>query len=171
MAPPASSPEQATPEKTAGKFPKAVSKIREQLLAKGLSLEHLDAAGLYKHVEAKTLNALATGARAAQNPHVKSQYQSLDIAGRRDWLVQYLIDPVGSTCRGISKTVAENGQKNLEDRTWLTESQIGGPLYLNDTEAARLLCAASVLPERQHEIPVLANAGLKQFEFSWSKVS
>ena len=42
-------------------------------------------------------------------------------------------------------------------------------MWLNDAEAAKVLCESGDLEPRPHEYPALAAKGWKQYEFSWSK--
>ena len=157
----------ATPDK----MPKAVADVREELKQKGLDLASLSADQLYAAVPAGKLNILRTGAKRSQGAQVQTEFKNMDASARREWLVSYVLDPSGATCSGFDRSTAVNNSLNEEGLSWITEEQMGGPLYLNSPAAASIVVKSGVLPKRAHEIGPLADAGWEQHEFSWSKVT
>ena len=114
MVPPPSPLAVATPPK---KLPKAVVQAREVLLAKGVSLDGLDAKQLYASLEPKQVNALASGFRGAMAPEAKQGYASMAVAERREWLAQYVLDPETGANHGFSETRAVNSRKTVRPQS------------------------------------------------------
>ena len=151
--------------------PKAVVKGRSFLASKGVSLEGLTGADLYKNMDPKEVNKLASGFRNAMTPQARAAYKEVSTADRRDWLAQYLVDPEQGTSVGFTTTAAVNSRMAQSTEAWITQAEMGGPQWLNDTSQAKVLCDSGELQSRPHERPCLAAAGVLQFEFSKAQVS
>ena len=162
-----------TPPKVSpdGLLPKAVASVRSTLLERGVSLEGLSAKKVYETLDPKEVNKLATSFRNTMSAAARQAYKEVSPADRREWLAQYIVDPQLGTSVGFTQTEATNSRLSTAKEAWITEAEMGGPLWLNDTQAAKILCESGELPSRPHERPCLAAKGMLQFEFSKEMVS
>ena len=145
------------------KIPKQVELARAALNGKEVTADNLKAA-----MSSKDLNNLASSFRNSMTPAVKDEYKQLKSdSDRRAWLAQYVVDPKQATTTGFNRTTAVNEQMKEGAGQWLHESEIGGPRFLNDPEAARILCESGELESRPSEYESLAKVGKKQHYFNW----
>eukprot|EP00959_Pyramimonas_sp_CCMP1952_P362764 7596740-Pyramimonas_sp.AAC.1 len=74
-------------------------------------------------------------------------------ADRRDWLAKFVVDPStgGSTASSGTTVTKRDTEKEVDE--WLTEKQLGGPQWLNDPYAAKILCESGDLEDRPHRYP------------------
>ena len=157
MAPP------ETPEK---ELPRTVSKVRQQLLEKGFSIDRkLSGAELHQAIDGKQLNVLASGFRQGMQGKVKEDYKGLTTEDRRNWLAQYLLDPFTGVSHGFSSTTASDSRYNKAKGSWVTQAQLSGPDWLNSEEHAKTLVEGGNLKSRPHEEPLLAAHGVLQYEY------
>ena len=135
---------------------------------KGIELEGLGPLDLEK-IDKKTLNNVANNFRNQMSAPVKAEYTKLKSdEERKQWLSHYIIDPETAVHQGYNKVEVVNSKMDKNKVAWLTESQLGGPMYLNDVGHAKILVDAKSFREQEHETPALAAAGVKQYEFSWA---
>ena len=117
------------------------------------------------------LNNLANNMRNTMAVEPKKRYKELKTdEERREWLVYYLIDPKSAVNTGFNKTTAFDEEANKRNEQWITEEQMSGPNYLNSASHAKIVCDSKVFDVQDHEIAALANAGVKQHLFSWSRL-
>jgi hypothetical protein len=146
------------------KIPKPVQRARELLREQGLVATGAN----IKHALGKDeLNKLASAFRNTMGDEAKAGYKQLKTdEERRSWLAQYVIDPHTAVSKGFNSTVAFVSAKQSCKSGWVTEAQLGGPLYLNDTAAAKIMVESGELQSRPHESQALAAEGAKQYYYS-----
>lgn len=146
------------------KTPKAVFTIREILKQKGLEIDP-DAIKTLGHADK---NLLGNAMRNALSSEVKMQYQQAKTdEERRAWLSAFLLDPKTCSCEGINSTRNVDRVLNRATAVWLTEEQLGSSAWLNSADHAKMM--VTTLPERPHENEALASAGVKQYQYTYSK--
>lgn len=145
-------------------MPKKVQLTRELLAQKGLAVT---AANIKDALPAKDFNLLGQAFRATLCPQAKEKYGQLKTdESRREWLAQFIIDPDFATLSGWNSCVLFNDSAEIEEASWITEEQLGGPDHLNSAKHARLVITAGELQERDHEVSSLAAAGVKQYRWT-----
>ena len=150
------------------KMPNAVAKARQKLEAAG---KEINKESIFETLSKAEINNLSNNMRNHQTPQVAARYREMKSdAERKDWVSHYVIDYKEASCKGWNSTKVVNNNINTEEIVWLTEEQMGGPLYLNSPSHAAIVVKAKILLEQDHELAPLAAAGIKQYEFSWSKV-
>ena len=153
------------------KIPAAVSKARE---AVGVGIEELKAMAtgeanelMKQKLGTKQINVLAQNMRNQLSPEAKQAYSVLSSdKARREWLLQYMLDPESVTCKGYNVTEAVNSKMLKEKGLWLHLSELGGPKYLNDHQLAKAITEAGELPSRPSEYKSLADQGYEQFWYT-----
>ena len=145
--------------------PAPVKKAREFLKEKGVEI---DTASIQTS-PADMLHKIACNYRNSMTADVKKKYKVLKTNDeRRQWLVHYLLDPKAAVCTGFNKTTASDEENSKKMEAWITEEQMGGPLYLNSATHAKTVCASKIFEEQDHDFEALAKDGVKQFRFNWS---
>ena len=126
-------------------------------------------ASLREMLSSKEFNNLSNNFRLGLSPTLKSEYKALATDDqRREWLAQYVIDPLAATTKGFNKTTAYSSQESASRLVWITEEQLGGPKYLADKAHAAIVSKAGDLPKRPHELASLAAEGIHQYGFTES---
>ena len=75
-----------------------------------------------------------------------------------------MLDPKKVKCKGATSVSRNSATTDKEVTIWITEAELGGPSYLNNTGHAAL--AITTLVNRPHEIGALAAAGVKQYQWT-----
>jgi hypothetical protein len=83
---------------------------------------------------------------------------------RHEWVEQYILDPKKVKCQGATSVSRASTTTGKEVTIWVTEAELGGPYYLNNTDHAAL--AITSLVNRPHEVGALAAAGVKQYQWT-----
>ena len=83
---------------------------------------------------------------------------------RQQWVAEYILDPKKVKCQGATSVSRNSATTDKEVTIWITEAELGGPSYLNNTGHAAL--AITTLVNRPHEIGALAAAGVKQYQWT-----
>jgi hypothetical protein len=83
---------------------------------------------------------------------------------RHEWVEQYILDPKKVKCQGATSVSRASTTTGKEVTIWVTEAELGGPYYLNNTDHAAL--AITSLVNRPHEVGALAAAGIKQYQWT-----
>ena len=145
------------------KVPKAAQAARDVMGGGEITAENLK-----KKLGQKEFNNLANNFRNHMSKDVKAEYLKLSTdVERRQWLAQYVIDPTcASNLKGFNRTTAVNSKMFEGTGQWLHQSEIGGPLRLNNETMAKLLCESGKLQERDSEFERFRAKGLKQYYFS-----
>ena len=148
--------------------PAPVKVARAWCDANGLSYDVEALKGMPKEIYQK----MQANYRNTMQPDAKARYRELKSdTERKDWLALYMIDPKTAVCKGYNSTVAFDQEENKGSEQWLSEEQMGGPMFLNSANHAGIIVKGKVLEERDHENPALAAAGVKQYYFSWSRIN
>ena len=117
------------------------------------------------------MNLLGATFRQASCQEAKDSYKTCEgDTQRRLWLAQFVMDPNCCSKEGFNESAAFLLNKTREAVEWLTQEQLEGPNYINSKQHVQLLIDKKVFPERPHEIQALADIGVKQYEYSKSKV-
>ena len=82
-------------------------------------------------------------------------------AERRDWLASFIIDSSCGSCEATASTTVSKSNVEQGEGQWVTESQLAGPLFLNDAQHATV--TVKRLISRPHEDPELAADDVKQY--------
>ena len=85
----------------------------------------------------------------------KAKLDSLDRAGKQAWLAKYKLESSLSWCEAYNKAEVSRMAKPMATRMVLTESQLGGPAYLNNPDHAKWIREAKILPEASHSSAAL----------------
>jgi hypothetical protein len=114
----------------------------------------------------KTLRNRATNAmvRTLSAPQQVSYSKCANDKERHQWVAEYLLDPQKVKCEGATSVSRTSTTTDKEVTIWITEAELGGPSYLNNTEHAAL--AITSLDNRPHEVGALAAAGVKQYKWT-----
>ena len=149
------------------KVPKAVQEAREAL---GMSdMKQLTIEDLFR-LDKKQLNNIGNNMRGAFSSDAKALYRkTTDDHERRQWMMQYILDPHATTNKGISTSTTTDGETNKKAGRWMTEAQLAGPDGFNDPAQAKLVCVSGDLEDQEHELPSLAKEGVKQYFFNKQK--
>jgi hypothetical protein len=83
---------------------------------------------------------------------------------RHKWVAEYILDPKKVKCQGATSVSRASTTTGKEVTIWVTEAELGGPYYLNNTDHAAL--AITSLVNRPHEVGALAAAGVKQYQWT-----
>ena len=78
-----------------------------------------------------------------------------------------MMDPASGGGYGENFVERLSRREGEATEEWLTESQIGGPLYLNSPELAKVMVAS--LPSKPHKNAALAAKGIKVYKYEHSK--
>ena len=84
-------------------------------------------------------NNFSNNFRNHLTPSQKDQYKDTPKPQREEWIYQWYVDPTQCNLTGFNRTTAIKKDTSKVKETWLTESQLGGPKYLNNPEHAHLL--------------------------------
>ena len=91
-----------------GKIPTAVQHARLALQGRGIT-----PASLREMLSSKEFNNLSNNFRVGLSPTLKSEYKALATDDqRREWLAQYVIDPLAAITKGFNKTTAYSSQES-----------------------------------------------------------
>jgi hypothetical protein len=114
----------------------------------------------------KTLRNRATNAmvRTLSTDQKSSYSKCANDKERHQWVAEYLLDPQKVKCEGATSVSRTSTTTDKEVTIWITEAELGGPSYLNNTEHAAL--AITSLDNRPHEVGALAAAGVKQYKWT-----
>ena len=149
------------------KLPKPVQDARA-LLAK----HHMEitAQNLRDLLPTKLLNTLQTTFRNKMTDFEKKKHKTENRDSQAQWLANFIIDPKDWRGSCYNSTTVNESEEEKKTKVWITQSQMGGPNYLNDAAAAKALCDSGTLASRAHEYEALAKLGKEhdQHEFDTS---
>ena len=101
------------------------------------------------------------------------EFKQLDWAQKRVWASKFRLGPTMAWLEATTAT--ETGVKDANESLieWLTVDQIGGPMYLNNMQHARIVFDSGALPKKPHEFDLLAQAGVEVVRWSrnWKTLS
>ena len=143
------------------KNPKVVLEVRAKLKERGIACTGENLKQVLSKAELQRLNS---SLHSAMSEGKKAEYKLLkNDDERRNFLAAYALDP--QDFRGSCQTslAATNSSTDKSIGQWVTQKQLGGPLFLNDEIAAATLIESGELPEQEHESPSLAKLGYKQY--------
>lgn len=153
---------------SAAKLPKSVAAA--QAILKGKNLECTGPA-LKENLDAKAYLAVTSAFRSACSDKQAEQYRLLqNDAERRDFVAQFVMDPVEFKAVGRNKVTVSNETLDESQGQWLMECQIASSKFLNDDALAKTLCASGELPSRPHEFECFRKQDLKQYFFKRSLI-
>ena len=146
-----------------GGLPKPMKDMLAALGKEGASVTAEDISGLPQKQRAAVFSSLNTTLRT-HFPDKFDEYIELEWDEKREWLASFVVDPKsgGSVVRNTtSRTITKNDNRR---EVWLTQSQLGGPEYLNDPELAKI--AIESCESRPHSTnKALRDA--KVLEYQW----
>jgi hypothetical protein len=148
------------------KEPKIIHEVREVLAGKGVEAS---GANLKAHLTPEQLSKLSNRFRqvVAQNEPKQMEYKALSSdAERRDVIAQFLLDPEEFLCKAKNSVEVVNTNNDEAVGEWLYETQVAGPMYLNDADLAREICGGlDKTPgmSRESDNPEARKLGKKQF--------
>ena len=145
-----------------GNLPKAAAEFKAMLSATG----QLDAAAV-KTGSSKQRNKAITAMIGNMNDEAKEKYKGLVDDARHQFIAEYLLDPRKMTCQGTN-TVSRNSESGSATQwVWVTESELGGPKYMNDMANARM--AIQSMESKEHTNKSLAKHGVKMYHYEITK--
>ena len=118
------------------KVPKAVAHAAKILADKGLEITGQN---LKEHLDTKEYNSLSSIFRQHVDKHAehKEKYSMLkDDTQRRNYMAQFVMDPQDFKAKGKTTTSVIDKNQDKTVGEWLFETQIGGPMVLNNPELA-----------------------------------
>ena len=154
----------AKPDGVAAKIPKSCREAKEKLAHAGMAVTPQN---LKSMLSLKEMNILQATFRQAMSQDSRETYKALSSDDeRRSFVAQYVLDPTLAKTNGFNKKFAfgETASESVEG--WITKEELSGPKFLNSKAHAEILIENRELPEREHEIPSLARAGVKQYYYS-----
>jgi len=150
------------PKVAYGNLPKAAAEFKAMLMQTG----QLDMASVATGC-AKQRNKAITAMSGNMTAEAKEKYKSLGDDARHQFIAEYLLDPRKMTCQGTN-TVSRNSESGSATQwVWVTESELGGPKYMNDMANAKI--AIQSLESKDHTNKSLAKHGVKMYHYEITK--
>jgi len=150
------------PKVAYGNLPKAAAEFKAMLIHTG----QLDGAAV-KTGSSKQRNKAITAMIGNMGDEAKEKYKGLVDDARHQFIAEYLLDPRKMTCQGTN-TVSRNSESGSATQwVWLTESELGGPKYMNDMANARM--AIQSMEFKEHTNKSLAKHGIKMYHYEITK--
>ncbi|CAK0848774.1 unnamed protein product, partial [Prorocentrum cordatum] len=155
------------------KVPKPVVAARDSLKKAGISkLEDLTADKLKDVLDDDSLKSLFSSLGTTLKSkcpmlhakYVKDTTGRASIERKREWLTKFIIDPTSGGCSAGQDTTVGSRDESESLTEWLTEEQLGGPMYLNSPLHASIIVKS--LDCRPHRNGLLAEAGVREYKFS-----
>ena len=136
-----------------------VKKILEDL-GKDVTGDNLKAA-----LDKKVTNRLGSAFRKHLSDEIKETYKNHATTDKErcEWIAQFVIDPSVARLEGWNKDETYKHDKNKSEEHWLTEAQLGSPVWLNDPAHAATMIKS--LLSRPHEDAGLAADDIKQYQY------
>ena len=151
-----------SPKVAHGNLPKAAQEFKEMLMKTG----QLDAASIAQGCP-KQRNKAITAMTGNLSAEAKEKYSGLTDDARHQFIADYLLDPRKMTCQGTN-TVSRNSESGSATQwVWVTESELGGPKYMNDMANAKI--AKMSLESKDHTNKSLAKHGVKMYHYEITK--
>ena len=147
------------PAEPEAKLPKKVLEARQALSNEDMEIT---AQNLKAMLQPKDLNLLAVAFRSSMCEAAKQAYKDLPNDNqRREWLAQFVIDPLCATATGFNATEVGFTERSKRRIIWVTEEQLAD--LLKSEKHASIMKAD--MRDRPHESPSMAKAGILQFEY------
>ena len=107
-------------------IPKAVQDVRD--LIKNLGKE-IDVSSIREVLDAKMTNNVQTVFRSNMSEQNKEMWNNTprNDPKRREWIMQYILDPTVCKCTGFNITKVVQEAKTNEEELWRTQEQLEGP--------------------------------------------
>ena len=162
-------PTKQTTRGSAANLPASAQKVVDNLRANGVEITGEGLKNALSHPEMKRLYSTMEYHNNQHNRDAADAYrnQRLSTNDRRQWLARFLLRPASGGCVGVSEHQAVHDELDVEDENWLTLDTLSGPVYFNNFDHAKIVCAT--LPSRPHENVGLAAEGVMQYLYASSK--
>ena len=142
--------------------PPVVDEVRKIMegVGKDLTGENLKAS-----LDKKVMNRLGSAFRKHLSDENKETYKNNAKTDKErcEWIAQFVIDPSVARLEGWNRDETYKHDKNKSEEHWLTEAQLGSPVWLNDPAHAATMIKS--LLSRPHEDLGLAADGVKQYQY------
>ena len=102
---------------------------------------------LKANMNSKEYNNLLNQFRNQLTGQQRIDYGNMTPEQKHDYCAQWVLDPQLCTTQGFNKSFVFSEVKNKEKVIWVTETQLGGPLYLNSPELATIVTEAKDLED------------------------
>eukprot|EP00959_Pyramimonas_sp_CCMP1952_P458722 9477099-Pyramimonas_sp.AAC.1 len=146
-------------------LPKPMAEIKKHLESSSLDITGDSLKNIDPKLRRAGFSCLGTSLAAAF-PDQHAQYKKLQYDfDKRKWLAAFIVDPASGCSKVINTTVRKTTETEQETDVWVTESQLAGPMYLNNAAHAAA-AIKSMIPRPFKDNKSLQDMGVKQYNWT-----
>eukprot|EP00959_Pyramimonas_sp_CCMP1952_P464874 9487327-Pyramimonas_sp.AAC.1 len=151
-----------------GQLPKAVQELKECIATEGQELTAAAVEGAPRAVRQRAFSSLNYVLKSDFPDKWEECRKLTEDDLRREWMSSFVLDPASGGSVAFSRTERTERVENNTIEVWLTESECGGPKYLNNLDHAKI--AVTTCEWRYHSSnKALHDAKVKEYKVrvSW----